>query len=50
MLGQAEAYDRIPYFFSDQYETGMEYSGHATDGTRLSFGATSPPASSSPSG
>ena len=24
-------YDRIPYFFSDQYEMGMEYSGFATD-------------------
>ena len=37
MLGQAEAYDRIPYFFSDQYETGMEYSGHATDWDEVVF-------------
>jgi 3-phenylpropionate/trans-cinnamate dioxygenase ferredoxin reductase subunit len=29
MLGQAVAYDRIPYFFSDQYDVGMEYAGHA---------------------
>ncbi|HSD81098.1 MAG TPA: FAD-dependent oxidoreductase [Solirubrobacteraceae bacterium] len=29
MLGEAVGYDRIPYFFSDQYEVGMEYSGHA---------------------
>ncbi len=29
MLGKAVAYDRIPYFFSDQYEVGMEYSGYA---------------------
>src|SRR5581483_6764734 len=29
MLGDAVAYDRIPYFFSDQYEIGMEYSGFA---------------------
>ncbi len=29
MIGQAVAYDRIPYFFSDQYEVGMEYSGYA---------------------
>ena len=29
MLGRDEAYDRIPYFFSDQYEVGMEYSGLA---------------------
>src|SRR5215216_1525312 len=27
MLGQATPYDRLPYFFSDQYEVGMEYSG-----------------------
>lgn len=25
--GESRVYDRIPYFFSDQYETGMEYSG-----------------------
>jgi 3-phenylpropionate/trans-cinnamate dioxygenase ferredoxin reductase component len=37
MLGQAEVYDRIPYFFSDQYETGMEYSGHATDWDEVVF-------------
>ncbi len=29
MLGQATAYDRIPYFFSDQYDLGMEYRGWA---------------------
>ena len=29
MLGKPVAYDRIPYFFSDQYEVGMEYSGYA---------------------
>jgi 3-phenylpropionate/trans-cinnamate dioxygenase ferredoxin reductase component len=31
MLGRGKPYDRIPYFFSDQYEMGMEYVGHATD-------------------
>jgi 3-phenylpropionate/trans-cinnamate dioxygenase ferredoxin reductase component len=30
MLGKAEPYARLPYFFSDQYDVGMEYSGHAT--------------------
>ena len=25
--GRREVYDRVPYFFSDQYDTGMEYSG-----------------------
>jgi len=27
MLGQQVSYDRVPYFFTDQYELGMEYSG-----------------------
>jgi len=27
MLGQQVSYDRVPYFFSDQYELGMETSG-----------------------
>jgi 3-phenylpropionate/trans-cinnamate dioxygenase ferredoxin reductase subunit len=31
MLGQDVSYDRLPYFFSDQYEVGMEYSGYATE-------------------
>ncbi len=29
LLGAGEAYDRVPYFFSDQYDLGLEYSGHA---------------------
>ena len=29
---QPEAYDRVPYFFSDQYDLGMEYSGFAAPG------------------
>jgi 3-phenylpropionate/trans-cinnamate dioxygenase ferredoxin reductase component len=28
MLGSVEPYARTPYFFSDQYDVGMEYSGH----------------------
>ena len=31
MLGEPVSYDRIPYFFSDQYDVGMEYSGYATE-------------------
>ncbi len=31
MLGQRERWERIPYFFSDQYEIGMEYSGYAAE-------------------
>jgi 3-phenylpropionate/trans-cinnamate dioxygenase ferredoxin reductase subunit len=30
MLGAESAYDEIPYFFSDQYDVGMEYSGYAS--------------------
>jgi 3-phenylpropionate/trans-cinnamate dioxygenase ferredoxin reductase component len=33
MLGQEVSYDRVPYFFSDQYDLGMEYSGLSTPGT-----------------
>jgi len=29
MLGSYEAYARTPYFYSDQYDVGMEYSGYA---------------------
>jgi len=29
MLGEPVTYDRIPYFYSDQYDVGMEYSGYA---------------------
>src|SRR5690606_36887683 len=28
MLGQPVTYDRVPYFFTDQYDLGMEYSGY----------------------
>ncbi|MBT2505026.1 FAD-dependent oxidoreductase [Streptomyces sp. ISL-98] len=33
MLGQKVSYDRIPYFFSDQYDLGLEYSGWAPPGS-----------------
>lgn len=32
MLGRQAAYDRLPYFFSDQYDLGMEYTGHVRPG------------------
>jgi Rieske Fe-S protein len=35
MLGRNEAYDRVPYFFSDQYDVGMEYSGDARNADEL---------------
>ena len=31
MLGAETAYERLPYFYSDQYDVGMEYSGHAAE-------------------
>jgi 3-phenylpropionate/trans-cinnamate dioxygenase ferredoxin reductase subunit len=37
MLGAASAYDRIPYFFSDQYDVGMEYAGFARTWDRVVF-------------
>ncbi|WP_406278561.1 FAD-dependent oxidoreductase [Streptomyces sp. NBC_00191] len=32
MLGQDVTYDRIPYFFTDQFDLGMEYSGYVEPG------------------
>ena len=32
MLGQEVSYDRVPYFFTDQYDLGMEYSGLSSPG------------------
>lgn len=37
MLGIKTPYERIPYFFSDQYEVGMEYSGHAVEWDEIVF-------------
>jgi 3-phenylpropionate/trans-cinnamate dioxygenase ferredoxin reductase subunit len=37
MLGDEAGYDRIPYFFSDQYEVGMEYSGYAPSWDEVVF-------------
>jgi 3-phenylpropionate/trans-cinnamate dioxygenase ferredoxin reductase component len=37
MLGVPTPYDRIPYFFSDQYDLGMEYSGYASGNDRVVF-------------
>ncbi|MFD5586675.1 NAD(P)/FAD-dependent oxidoreductase [Streptomyces sp. NPDC127063] len=32
MLGERAIYDRVPYFFTDQYDLGMEYAGYAEPG------------------
>jgi 3-phenylpropionate/trans-cinnamate dioxygenase ferredoxin reductase subunit len=37
MLGRPAVCDRVPYFFSDQYDVGMEYSGIARPGDRVVF-------------
>ena len=37
MLGQDVSYEEIPYFFSDQYDAGMEYSGYATEWDEVVF-------------
>jgi 3-phenylpropionate/trans-cinnamate dioxygenase ferredoxin reductase component len=37
MLDEPVSYDRIPYFYSDQYDVGMEYSGHAPKWDEIVF-------------
>jgi 3-phenylpropionate/trans-cinnamate dioxygenase ferredoxin reductase subunit len=37
MLGSGAPYDRLPYFFSDQYDVGMEYTGLARRWDRVVF-------------
>jgi 3-phenylpropionate/trans-cinnamate dioxygenase ferredoxin reductase component len=37
MLDEAVGFDRIPYFFSDQYDIGMEYSGYAPEWDQVVF-------------
>jgi 3-phenylpropionate/trans-cinnamate dioxygenase ferredoxin reductase subunit len=37
MLGQTIEYDRVPYFFSDQYDVGMEYAGVSAPGDDVVF-------------
>jgi 3-phenylpropionate/trans-cinnamate dioxygenase ferredoxin reductase component len=37
MLGRDVVYDRVPYFFSDQYDVGMEYAGLSQPGDEVLF-------------
>ncbi|MEB3063747.1 NAD(P)/FAD-dependent oxidoreductase [[Mycobacterium] zoologicum] len=37
MLGESAEYDALPYFFTDQYDLGMEYVGHASGTSRVVF-------------
>jgi len=32
ILGEDVAYERLPYFYTDQYDLGMEYTGHVVPG------------------
>jgi 3-phenylpropionate/trans-cinnamate dioxygenase ferredoxin reductase subunit len=34
---QLAAYEKLPYFYSDQYELGMEYNGYAAEWDRVVF-------------
>jgi 3-phenylpropionate/trans-cinnamate dioxygenase ferredoxin reductase subunit len=34
MLGQEVVYDVVPFFYSDQYDTGMEFAGHVPRGVQ----------------
>ena len=35
MLGLGTAYAKLPYFYSDQFDLGMEYNGYASDWDRV---------------
>ena len=37
MLGEPGEYTELPYFFSDQYDLGMEYVGHTSSRDRVVF-------------
>ncbi|OMB99461.1 pyridine nucleotide-disulfide oxidoreductase [Mycobacterium sp. NS-7484] len=37
MLGRSVEYSELPYFFTDQYDLGMEYVGHAPEYERVVF-------------
>lgn len=37
MLGEPATYDRLPYFFTDQYDLGMEYTGYVAPGADASI-------------
>jgi len=37
LLGEDVSFDRIPYFFSDQYDVGMEYSGYTRSWDEVVF-------------
>ena len=50
MLGQPVSYDRVPYFYTDQYDLGMEYSVFGDPGYTVVNRGNPASVSSSPSG
>lgn len=50
MLGRDVSYDRVPYFVTDQYALGMEYSGLGGPDDRVACRATQTTAGSWRSG
>ena len=34
LMGERTAYERLPYFYSDQYDLGLEYTGHVARGDK----------------
>jgi 3-phenylpropionate/trans-cinnamate dioxygenase ferredoxin reductase subunit len=37
LLGKGEVYDRLPYFYSDQFDLGLEYVGYAAEWDEVVF-------------
>jgi NADPH-dependent 2,4-dienoyl-CoA reductase/sulfur reductase-like enzyme len=35
LLGEPVSFDELPYFFTDQYDLGMEFFGHAAGATEV---------------
>ena len=50
MLGSSDVWQRVPYFFSDQYDVGMEFAGDLAEAERIVVRGDMAAASSSPSG
>ena len=49
MLGRDAVYDRVPYFYTDQYDLGMEYAGYAGPAATTGWSSAATPASASSS-
>jgi len=40
MVGQKVPYQKVPYFYSDQYDLGMEYCGFTTTWDQVVYRGT----------